>query len=342
MAYVQRLAKISKNVTAELLNRMIGMTFEGIDVESAANVLSVPKSEREAFTTRIRNLSPGSFYCLGPAISRERILVSVGRVLTTHPEMGTAAAASPPPAPEKIRALLSKLKDLPQEAETKIKVEADLKQEIRSLKAQLAARPSAPPPAPKPVSQHDLKIVEVPFMGKREMNKLEKLAAEVTKAQSHLGYTCQSLEIATRDMVATLERMKDGKSTNELRKASGLAPVKEVVAKVIAKVPRVFAAPVNGAIEGAPLSKCERGILTILAQYSEGCAIGKIALLAGYTRTSGSFINSLSSLRAQNYLKGANNETMTITGEGGAALGPFEPLPAGEALAAFWANHRAL
>lgn len=138
MAYTQRLSKITKNVTAELLNRMVGMTFEDLDVDSAAAVLSVSKPDREAFKLQIKNLEPGSFFGLGPAISRDRLLLEVGPVQTTHPEPGTTAAAAPPPAPERIRALLPKLADLPKEAEEKAKTEGELRTEIRSLKAQLA------------------------------------------------------------------------------------------------------------------------------------------------------------------------------------------------------------
>jgi hypothetical protein len=343
MAYTQRLSKITKNVTAELLNRMVGMTFEDLDVDSAAAVLSVSKPDRDDFKLQIKHLEPGSFFGLGPAISRDRLLLQVGRVQTTHPEPGTTAAAAPPPAPEKIRALLPKLADLPKEAEEKAKSEADLRHEIRSLKAQLSARPVAALPKPAPVSKNDERIVEVPVMGKRDMNRLEKLVTRVEEAKKAYWGTTTSLENATRDISALLERLKDGTSTNELRKSVGLPPVKE---KGIAKLmPRptiqhfnVEAGKHVAAASGKTLDKCARAILVVLAQYDGGCSIGKISLLAGY-RQSGSFMSALSSLRTQGYLIGNNSEYMRITPAGIAELGDFTPLPAGADLAQYWLQH---
>src|SRR5207245_7640659 len=51
---------------------------------------------------------------------------------------------------------------------------------------------------------------------------------------------------------------------------------------------------------GEPLEKAERSILGVLAQYPEGCLLGKLALLAGY-RQSGGFRNALSCLRSRGY-----------------------------------------
>jgi len=89
-----------------------------------------------------------------------------------------------------------------------------------------------------------------------------------------------------------------------------------------------------------PLGKCERAILGVLANFQEGCDIGKIAVLAGY-RIQGSFRNSLSQLRSLGYLSGSSSETMRITNEGFAAIQDgYTPLPKGKDLIAYWMNHR--
>lgn len=138
VAATQRLGKFRKDAAAELLNILVGGTFIDIDRKRAADALGVYGSDQRAFFDQIKLLDRGSFYALGPAISDERILVKVGDVETTHPEAGSARhAAEPPPAPEKIRALLPKLADLPKSAEEKAKNEAELRKEIRELKAQL-------------------------------------------------------------------------------------------------------------------------------------------------------------------------------------------------------------
>lgn len=99
----------------------------------------------------------------------------------------------------------------------------------------------------------------------------------------------------------------------------------------------VVASAVTG---GPPLSVPQRKILTILAQRSDGCTMDKIALLGGY-RIGGGFRNLFSQLRAVGYIEGENSGTMTITDNGRAALGDFEPLPVGAALGRYWLNSSA-
>jgi hypothetical protein len=154
----QRLAKLSKNVSAEMLNRLVGQTFEDVDQDRAADMLSVPRSERAKFFEQMKIIDPGYFWALGRAIAKSRILVRVGKVATTHPEPGTAGySAELPPTPAKVQALLPKLSDLPRAAEEQAKSMADLRTEIRSLKAQVRERPTAQPVADRAELQHEIK-----------------------------------------------------------------------------------------------------------------------------------------------------------------------------------------
>ena len=54
------------------------------------------------------------------------------------------------------------------------------------------------------------------------------------------------------------------------------------------------------------LDKCERAVLSVLAQYRDGCRSGKLALLAGYSY-SGGFRNALSKLRTAGLILGKSN-----------------------------------
>lgn len=137
----QRLAKVDKDASAELLNRLIGPTFEDVDLKRAADLLSILPEDRRKFDQEMRVLEPGHFYALGRAICTERKLVSIGKVLTSHEIEDSKYGIEPPPAPEKVKALLPKLADLPKQAEEKARTEADLRSEIRSLQAQLRSRP---------------------------------------------------------------------------------------------------------------------------------------------------------------------------------------------------------
>lgn len=144
LAATQRLGGLSKNLAAELLNVFIGGTFIDIDRKRAADTLGIYGKDKNQFFDEIKMLKPGNFFCLGPAISEERILAKVGDVETTHPEAGSYKhAAKAPPAPAKIKALLPKLSDLPKEAEEQAQTVGEMKKEIRALKASLRSGPVA-------------------------------------------------------------------------------------------------------------------------------------------------------------------------------------------------------
>jgi hypothetical protein len=146
----QRLAKLDKSAASELLNVMIGPTWIDIDLARAHKALGIVPKDQAAFNEQMKTIAPGHFYALGRAISKTRILVKVGAIQTTHPTAGSGKySAEPPPPPEKVKLLLPKLADLPQEAETKARTEAEFRREIRELRGKLtAAEKKAATPAP--------------------------------------------------------------------------------------------------------------------------------------------------------------------------------------------------
>jgi hypothetical protein len=207
MLFTQRLAKISKNVTAELLNRLVGMTFEDVDLDRAADLLSVPRREREPFCRQMKTMDPGSFFGLGRAISKDRILVKVGKVKTTHPELGSRAyAAGPPPAPSRIRALLPKLKDLPQEAEEKALSIVDLRKEIRSLKGQLVAVKQVAKRTTDQVARRT-KPVEIPMISVKRLARIEKLIVRVKGTADAFEAMRDQLREANKELLASMGKI---------------------------------------------------------------------------------------------------------------------------------------
>src|SRR5947209_1091375 len=107
----QRIAKVTNNALAELLNVLIGPTSFEPDVRRAGDALGFDKAQRE----QLKQLEPGQFFARGPALACEPVLVRTGPVQTTHPQPGRVAPPVPPP-PEAIRALLGQLRDLPTQA----------------------------------------------------------------------------------------------------------------------------------------------------------------------------------------------------------------------------------
>lgn len=181
----QRLAKVDKDATAELFNRLVGMTIEDVDLDRAADLMSVSKEDKSAFRSEMRNLEPGEFYAFGRAISKVRVLFKSGPIETRHPESGAAAKHSePPPMPDAVAKLLPKLGDLPKQAEEKARTEAEYKREIRELRTKVAQAERA---AAKP-------IVVAPKV------------AMVTK----LAPDPRAIEVATARAVSAAIKQRDG------------------------------------------------------------------------------------------------------------------------------------
>jgi hypothetical protein len=132
-----RISKLHKDAAAEANNKLIGRSALDLDMKRSGDELGF--SGREQLLT-LRDLDPGVFYVFGPAISKIVRQVRIGKVHTTHPEPGTRGQVTTPPAPEKMKAVLAKLADLPKEVEEQegeidrlLRENADLRHRARSL-----------------------------------------------------------------------------------------------------------------------------------------------------------------------------------------------------------------
>ncbi|MCE1237020.1 MAG: ATP-binding protein [Hyphomicrobiales bacterium] len=119
----QRLAKLAKNVAAEASNFLMGRTFLDIDMARAADLLGMERRQAEAF----RDLVPGQFVALGPALYRRPTSVRIGTVSTR----GRSGRPELLPLPETSRETLEDLIFAPATGE------------------EIALRPAPPPRAPK-------------------------------------------------------------------------------------------------------------------------------------------------------------------------------------------------
>lgn len=147
----QRLAKLNKDVTSEMLNRLIGPTFEDVNRKRAAEVLGVLKENTREFFEQIKMLEPGHFFALGRAISKTLIRVKIGAIKTKHGDEAEKYNTTPPPARSKIASLLKTLKELPAEEEKKAETAREFRAEIRRLReeVQAAKRGAVQPIDPK-------------------------------------------------------------------------------------------------------------------------------------------------------------------------------------------------
>lgn len=286
----QRLGKFRKDAAAEMLNVAIGGTFIDIDRKRAADALGIYGGEVHPFFDEIRTLERGKFYFLGPAISTERLLVQVGNVETTHPEAGSARhAAEPPPTPQKIKALLPSLADLPKEAEEKARSIADLQKQVRELKSELSKRPT------EVQNVVEEKIVEVPIV---KPEQLQELAGQV-----------QELRQIADTLTAALGSARRAPAVQQQKPIPQVRPATR-------PVPRPASTPNNGDLSGP-----EQNILDQLAEL-EALGINRpeksqLALMAGYTNfRSGGFSEPLARLQQSGMLTYPSQGYVEITEAG--------------------------
>ncbi len=333
--YTQRLGKLSKNASAELLNRMVGKTIEDLDVDRAVDLMSVRRHDRHDFEDGLKKLPPGRFWCFGEAISTDRVLVQVGGVQTKHPEPGEPVL-EPPPLPEKMKAILPQLADLPKEAEQKARTEAEMKKEIASLRAQLASAqrinvaavkaikaPAAP--APKPEIRTETKIVEIPAISGDEAKRINTLLARMEKLTSRFDPVVQ-VQSEIWNCVKKLSSDLAGavQAAEKLRKAP------PVVTKPVAQAPQrpaaaAPAAPVRAIepVSGQDLYwKPGKSHLAILRAILEFRSIGIEAptrwQVAGWLglKVTGSFRTNLSDLRTAGYIDYRGSKSLVMRGPG--------------------------
>jgi hypothetical protein len=314
----QRLAKVDKDASAEMFNRMVGMTIEDVDVDRAADLMSVSKEEKRDFRNSLRTLNPGDFYAFGRAITTERKLVKVGAVQTHHPETGIAAKnAEPPPMPEQVKALLPQLADLPQAAEDKARTEAEFKREIRELKHKLAHVERAKP-MPAAAQSADPRQIE-----RAVAAAVKPLREQLRQIKMHAGRAARSLPIVR----GALE---------DIEKYVAEVPLSNVVPPVAApklEVPQVRPAPrpaasvpMNGPGDlSGPEHKILRAMGELLSIGKEHPPVEMVAAWSGYSPQGGAFCNPRGALRSKGLIDYPQPGLMTLTQGGRDLIGAQEP-----------------
>jgi uncharacterized protein len=306
----QRLGNLRKDAAAQMLNVLIGPTFIDVDRKRAAGTLGIAKDEVHAFFDRIKVLDPGNFFALGTAITKERLLVKIGTVETHHPETGSSRySAAPPPPPEAIRDLLPKLSDLPRQAEEKAKTEAELRQEIRSLKAQVRAAAGA---------ADNQAVAEA-------LQEAEKWKKQAKDAASRHDRLRRAAEGVLQRFQAIFDTNPAPESKPPVRE---LTPLKDIQ---LFEPKRTSAPRQEHNSELGELTGPERKILAALAQFE---AIGRtqpkrpaVAALASYSHRGGGFMNPLGALRSRGLVEYPAPGVVSLTEEGRAAA-PHIDVPA--------------
>jgi hypothetical protein len=317
----QRLGKVRKDATAEFLNRLVGSTFEDVDLKRAAELLSIRPEDRREFDAEMRVLEPGNFYGLGRAIAKERILIHIGPVETSHEVEDAKYGDAPPPAPDEIQKLLPKLADLPKEAEEKAKTEAELRTEIRSLKAQLRTAPVQS----KEIHVADPKAIE------RAVAIQSKKFGEILNTRTKLTLRCIGvMNRAAEMLLANIPKEDLGAFVPKQPKASEvLVPpaqfiTKKVIENVAAREGEKISVESNGDL-GGPEKKILRALSELRSIGKETPPKEMVAAWASYSPNGGAFVNPLGKLRTLGLVEYPAPGVVSLTDSGLSTIGEIPP-----------------
>lgn len=330
----QRLSKFSKDAAAECNNKLIGRTSLDVDMQRAGDELGMSKANRGT----LRDLDAGEFFAFGPALTFDADIkgtgvqrIHVGPVQTRHPEAGGRLALSAPPPTAHVKALLSKLSDLPAEAEQRERTVEDLKREVATLKRQISS---------SYLPQVETKVVEKFVLKDGQLGRacaivshLEQLAEKASEYENDLRVTAKEIRDAiaqTRTPIPTPTPVKVAVEQPRL------VPEMHTQGRRVAPAPATSrpASLVSANGDGVKLGGGERKILAALAQYPDGRTKKQLGILCVYSTKGGRFNNILGALRSAGYIEG--KDTVRITDTGLAALGEWTPLPQGAELLEYW------
>lgn len=165
---------------------------------------------------------------------------------------------------------------------------------------------------------------------------MKKVDADVNKALASRDARVDALKKVAENLLYRVKEIQEDKTVELAVSVEKMPPHRVAAGPVVAtKPPRAV-----GPVDASGLDKCQRLIVGVLAQYPEGCTVGKLALLSGY-RYSGGFRNALSGLRTKGLMAGDNTGVLRLTAEGLETNEAREapPLPLGKALLEYWKGH---
>ena len=274
----QRLAKLSKDVAAELNNKLIGRTGLDVDVKRAAEELGLTAKEAMPI---LRNMGEGEFFCFGSALTLSIKRIIVGKVITTHPDAGSGVLPKPPAPSKKIKSILNELEDLPQEAEKEAKTLSEFKAEVLTLKRQLSS------------AEKKLKVNGIP---ESEVLKRERSSAVIA--------------VQNYKQNNTNNPVTDTKNNHHIK---ALESIKKTVDKILnAQPPKQTnnkASIIQSAFDNSEL-KLRSGAIKILkelaARNPAGYSKSQVGALTGYSVKGGTFGTYMSDLRRNGLIEERN------------------------------------
>jgi regulator of replication initiation timing len=337
----QRLAKLNKDVVAELKNYMIGNTNADVDQERAADILGFGSGREGKEQTRaLREIDPGYFYASGGIFSSGLRMLKVGQVQTHHPEAEEAGRVYiPPPTPDDVKPQLEAFQEIPEVKRKKLDELRELRTRDRehlntiqslTMKNKNLETKLSQQQLEAPMNPEKIKAVQEEYFAKGQNAMIEKFnagfkavqtaflrAKDVMKQVSAFGDNIGKQGAAIKDQA-------DKFLSTDVPEMPQLIPFTSVVkappiptrSTIPIQAPRPVITPRQATpvqsdeldSEESKLGKAERKILAWLAlRPGKDFSREQIGAMTIYSATSGGFKNSLSKLKTAGFILQTGN-----------------------------------
>ncbi|NQV08912.1 DUF87 domain-containing protein [Candidatus Woesearchaeota archaeon] len=323
IAATQRLSKLHKDTAAELNNKLIGRTGLDVDMKRASEELGFASKSQ---MLELRTLKAGEFFAFGPAISDTIKKVKIGRVKTSHPEVGGGVIVKPAPATDKLKKVLAKLTDLPEEARKELNNVQDLKAELRKVRMEVRR----PPIDQNRMNAEIEKAVKIESIRMKREKEFEINNLNKTNKQLQQKLHSISLKISDISKIVGVEIKLPKVSIKPWDHKTGDIYTNKAVTEI---KENISTNPLLEAFNGIGISTdpnaLKSGHLKILKAismyYPQGRTKKQVALLTGYSVKGGGFQNYLSKLKTMGLIT-YSGDVLYITEEGVNQAGEVEEL----------------
>lgn len=295
----QRISKLHKDAAAECNNKFIGRTVLDIDMDRSARELGFSnKLDR----LKLRDLQPGHFYAFGTSIEPVYVHeVTINLPATKLPKAGSDLHIQPKKPTDKIKYVLTKLNDLPQEAAKELKTMQDLQTEVNRLKTELS------------------KVTKfgTGLHSEKDVNQISTLKSHNLQLKQELLEKDKKIAAGQKALNGYLAIIKGiGRMIEKTEPATTTEGPLRIITKSVVPVTNAFvdhnkkfADKVYGMVNknAAPpekLGKCALNLLQFLATFQDrSFSKAQLGIATGYSPGSGGFNNSLSELNSKGLIK---------------------------------------
>ena len=329
LAATQRLAKLNKDLAAEMNNKLVGRTILDVDVKRAAEELGFTDREQRQ---SLRHLGEGEFYCYGPALINDVTRVKVGGVKTTHPDPNQQIIAEPPPPTARIKKILAELQDLPTEAQKELTTASELRQEVTRLRSELTRARKAGGADPAEVREQVQAAVEkerqtiLTALGKELQRHARLLQQDAAGIRKHLESLLQTADnYPLPEQLAPAQSKAGTGKLGQFAAHRGSGSHRQPLPPSRPPASSAAAPPADSNI-----SSSQQRILTRLGELEAADVLTPLkATLAGFCRfspKSGGYGNNLGKLRTMGYVDYPAPGRISLTDAGRTLVQASEPM----------------